>query len=611
MSNYTKIIFLFLFIPSALPIDFTEQNRRIILQSDVETVVIHTKLRAVSNRLAILLEQANQIRQESILDHVRNNLGIGEGRVNKLVSASILASINQIEIIQRDFNSFFEQHAEIVSRKRALEILGSFLSKITGVPSARDHRLVLEKVRLLKLDNEEMGMMLKRQNEENKDILATFHFQENVIGNLSEDVTRIYSQTKSNRDNIERLSATISMTNKINSALEEARISIAHMKEIMNDNKLGHLSKFTISPSQLSNIIDQIYLKRRKNTPIFAGRDCHLYYNQPLAHSWVNQQNLQITTLLQIPIAPMHQIYNLEVLNDFNQIHSDLPLAVVNRDMNIFRYLSLSDYNNCLKADGSIICQKREITIMPKVGCSLKRNNCDEWTDIVVHDITNSQILIILQNETRATLKCDEKKPEFATLPKRAVLNLDVHCQLETDSFLVSKLSYRHLRDLEYEEESSVINLELEHSALHVDKTADLAISNIMKGHSGNITELIKRNELIRKQIDAEKIASNRRWAQASGGMYPWEQIVLWCMIAGLSVGLLTSLTWLFKLQRAAKHRKKEARRNARELEENQREKMRDMTAQVDDMVTDARIKVRAITHETEAEEEDDYMSID
>ena len=130
----------------------------------METVIINQKFQEVEIHLATLLDLANQIRQTTLEEHVRNHLGKGEGMVTKLVSASILADVKQIKIIMEDFSSFFEQHAEPTNGKRALEILGSFLSTMTGVPSAGDHRHVLEQIRLIRLDSEEMGNMLKRQN---------------------------------------------------------------------------------------------------------------------------------------------------------------------------------------------------------------------------------------------------------------------------------------------------------------------------------------------------------------------------------------------------------------------------------------------------------------
>ena len=113
--------------------------------------------------------------------------------------------------------------------------------------------------------------------------------------------------THENADAIEKMMVMLSISTKINAALESARITIAHRKAIMASEKHSHLSKFVITTSQLSEIIDSIYLKRKKYIPIFAEPECHNYYSQPTAHSWVSQGNHIITTLLQIPIAPMHQ----------------------------------------------------------------------------------------------------------------------------------------------------------------------------------------------------------------------------------------------------------------------------------------------------------------
>ena len=117
------------------------------------------------------------------------------------------------------------------------------------------------------------------------------------------------------------------------------------------DTKIHSLSRYVLGISQLSNIIDNIYLKTKVNTPIFSGKDCRHYYTQPIAHSWVNADELIITTLLQIPIAPMHQKYELIVLNQINKIHSDLPLAVANYESNVYRFLSMSDYASCYAAE--------------------------------------------------------------------------------------------------------------------------------------------------------------------------------------------------------------------------------------------------------------------
>ena len=145
------------------------------------------------------------------------------------------------------------------------------------------------------------------------------------------------------------------------------------MKAIIVSNKHSFLSKHVISAPKLSSIIDQIYLKRKGDLPIFSGAECSNYYSQSIAHSWVSGKKNKITTLLQIPIAKLHHTYFLRTLTQKNQLHADLPLAIINPSMNQYRFLSLSEYKNCLVSENTLICRKRTIEISPILGCNLKK----------------------------------------------------------------------------------------------------------------------------------------------------------------------------------------------------------------------------------------------
>ena len=177
--------------------------------------------------------------------------------VNKLVLTSIIATVKQIEIVRKVFIKFFAENAEPNSNNRALEILGSFLSTMTGVPSARDHRKVLEQIKLLKLDSSEFTNLMKKNNGQNKVILENMHYQENLIFNTTNKVEELSRKSDKNADSLERIIAVMSVTNKVNSALEHARISIGHLKAIMAADK-KYLSRYVLGISQLSNIIDNI-----------------------------------------------------------------------------------------------------------------------------------------------------------------------------------------------------------------------------------------------------------------------------------------------------------------------------------------------------------------
>ena len=235
-------ILILLLIRTTTTYDIATEGQRIILQTDIETVLVHTKLGNLGQLLDKLLIEADGIRTSAIKDHVSNKVGNEGSRVNKLVSASIIATVKQIDIVRNDFIDFFAENAEPTNNKRALEILGSFLSTMTGVPSARDHRKVLEQIKLLKLDSSELTNLKKKRNGLNKAILENIPYQENLIFNTTNKVEELSRKSEENADSLERIIAVMSVTNKVNSALEHARISIGHLKAIMAVDKMNLLS---------------------------------------------------------------------------------------------------------------------------------------------------------------------------------------------------------------------------------------------------------------------------------------------------------------------------------------------------------------------------------
>ena len=117
---------------------------------------------------------------------------------------------------------------------------------MTGVPSARDHSKVLEQIKLLKLDSSELTNLMKEQTGQNKAILENMHYQENLIFKTTNKVEELSRKSAENADSLERIIAVMSVANKVNSALEQARISICHMKAIMAADKMNLLSRYVL-----------------------------------------------------------------------------------------------------------------------------------------------------------------------------------------------------------------------------------------------------------------------------------------------------------------------------------------------------------------------------
>ena len=104
----------------------------------------------------------------------------------------------EVELRSDAFDKLFDQNNldtyKVGPNKRAIEILGDFLSSITGVPSSRDHRRVLEQLRLIKMDEDERRIFLKKATETNKAILESLHFHDREISNTSQQLAIAMSQ---------------------------------------------------------------------------------------------------------------------------------------------------------------------------------------------------------------------------------------------------------------------------------------------------------------------------------------------------------------------------------------------------------------------------------
>ena len=70
-------------------------------------MLIHTRVSKIANVLEHLKQEAANIRTTALTDHVSNRLGKGKGWLNKLISASVLALMRQIDTVKSDFDQFF------------------------------------------------------------------------------------------------------------------------------------------------------------------------------------------------------------------------------------------------------------------------------------------------------------------------------------------------------------------------------------------------------------------------------------------------------------------------------------------------------------------------
>ena len=102
-----------------------------------------------------------------------------------------------------------------------------------------------------------------------------------------------------------------------------------------------------------------------------------------------------------------------------NTIHTDLGIAVVNLKLRYFRYLSNTNYLNCIETVNTKVCQKRHIEIHFDRACDPIQ--CKNWASIVAHDLTKGWLLKRTGAKThlQKTHLCKNAPAKNAPLKKR------------------------------------------------------------------------------------------------------------------------------------------------------------------------------------------------
>ena len=145
------------YLQTSHQIDLLQEGRRVVLQKDIEHVLVRLDLssikRAISNSRKAVLEARGLI--------LVNTLAGKSDRDGRQLLKLLEHSLQEIGIRDNLFHKIFEVNNEFSRQKdkRALEILGDLISSVTGVPSARDHRKLLEQLQLLKLNKDELEIL--------------------------------------------------------------------------------------------------------------------------------------------------------------------------------------------------------------------------------------------------------------------------------------------------------------------------------------------------------------------------------------------------------------------------------------------------------------------
>jgi hypothetical protein len=507
-----------------LAIDIGKHGTRIIMQEDSESILISKPLApmvATIEKARYDIALLRKITMES-LNNELSDMTHAKMRISALNTAELgLKTLH--EQMSRNVQSGGEGTDRV--EKRALEFLGDFLSTVTGVPSARDHRMLLEQVKAVRSENKGIETLMGQQNAENAKILRRLHFHESQFSHFDIMGHSLNASIFKNEKNIEKTEALLSIIAKVNLLTIQALNLIKDIESILQASDAERLSRSSVSPPEISKYLTKIYSDREsKEAPLFTSENLDFYYQEKLSHSWIERRTSTLYTLIQIPIAVIGKFHKVLILPPAEQIHGGFPLCAFAEDLSSYRFLSQSDYIACRDVGQTALCQKRKIELFDPDCYDL--SVCKPWKHTLVHDLSNSKILFTLPNSTKAILDCTNKKAVTVDIPERVVATLNIHCSLKSDRFIVSKLTFRHMMEATQTNSFADFKISSEKDLLFSDPKYDF--NQMVRRTNESLESMITENENFNITLNDFINKSDRQWETLNAGAYPLEQILLW-----------------------------------------------------------------------------------
>ena len=516
------------------------------MQTDTETIIIHTDL---TDSIKALKTIQGELRMAQIGLTI-NNIGHHDIETQRRqILGDIISSLStEIDAALDRLNTLFEKHHkdDYVRQTRAFEFLGDMLSGITGVPSARDHRALLERVQMLRLDNEGIKNLMTSRNAQHRLLLKTMTQQSNKITRLHNRLltTERYI-LQHDRDDLQ-LAGILALQDKAQLALRHMDRIYIKVNNILMLGDNDQLSRYGISKKELGVILDSIILRRKTGVPIYGRDEIENYYKLKLSHSWTIPAMHEVVTLIQIPISPLLSKTELKILDTKNTMSTDLTMAVIDSQANSFRYLSLADFHRCTELKGRLICQKRLIQILPPMGCSLRLKNCELWATLVVHDITNTDFIFISnKNATQISVTCGKQDPVSQILPTSAMVKVPLSCSVTSDTFSIESSAIHNIIDIQGDKPTIDIQIDVNPTVLSSTPIKNLTES--VDFNRENLTELRRLSDRFENDLDQQRQSFNDKWNSIDTGSI-WYDLANWTLIGICMVACIILCLWLVRL---------------------------------------------------------------
>ena len=174
------------------------------------------------------------------------------------------------------------------------------------------------------------------------------------------------------------------------------------------------------------------------------------------------------------------------------------------------------------------MCQKHHIEIDFDPDCN--PTECKDWANVVVHDLTNTELIIVQANQTTATLECVGEQPTSVVIPNSAIIKLSTDYSLYSKRFTIDRISFPKF---EWDTQMSVkFSIEVERSIKAFRPVRQDQINRISNYSAMQIDLANELNNLTLTQLEEFSSESEKRWKNVQESRTGLEQIMIWtCLL--------------------------------------------------------------------------------
>ena len=190
------------------------------------------KIDPVRSQLVDLHKEISSIKQNFLRETLNKLKDKDEyDEMVKLIVGILNVLTESIQQEVADIDNLFINHD--TRAKRSLELLGDFLSACTGVPSARDHRKLMEQIKMLELDSRSLANLMGESNSRQQKVIELLQMHEARINKADQAAQlnsfKLLNQIKKSI----QLTATVSIVVKTNEMVRNAGKEVGSAYDIL------------------------------------------------------------------------------------------------------------------------------------------------------------------------------------------------------------------------------------------------------------------------------------------------------------------------------------------------------------------------------------------